>query len=237
VALVALPQYLRFLVGSVPASVGLAGILAGVTLAYRASLLLLGLAAVGILTFLALGLFGLPLLDRYLLVPAIVLALFCGVAVAGWERYRGPQLARRCWMTVGIALGAVLLASGPVTAREIRDSDRSAARRARVQADLESTLRNPHVRRAVLACPLVFVPDYRAVPLVIEALALPSRDVRIGSMPSRVSGVRLSYASISALDYFGTGSAIGRVSPHVIRGGERVSATRYWLADVRCAEK
>jgi hypothetical protein len=234
VALVALPQYLRFLVGDLPSAVGLAGVLAGVSLLYRSSLLFLGLGALGMLTFLALGAFGLPLLDRYLLVPAIVLALFCGVAVAGWRHYSGPEQVRRGWIVVGAALAAGLLASGPATLREIRNSDQFTAGRARVQNDLERVLSDPRVRKAVRACPLVVLPDYRALPLVVEALSIPSRDVRIGALTLGESGVQLAYASLDALNHFGVGSGLATVARRPALGVTRVTASAYWLADVRC---
>jgi hypothetical protein len=237
VALVALPQYLRFFVGTVPSAVGLAGVLAGVTLLYRASLPILGLGALGLTTFLALGPLGLPLLDRYLLVPALVLALFCGVAVAGWKRYNGSPLIRRAWIAVGIALAAGLLASVPATLNDISNSDRFTADRARVQASLERVLLQPRVRQAIRACPPVIVPDYRAVPLVIQALKLPPREVLVGGGSSHAFGADLAYASVDALEYFGTGQAATRVAPRLPRGARRVSAGRYWLVSVLCPRK
>jgi hypothetical protein len=60
-----------------------------------------------LLGFLVLGAAQLPLLDRFLLLPAAVLAVFAGYALAGWTGATGRT--RRVWQAVALAWGLVCL--------------------------------------------------------------------------------------------------------------------------------
>ena len=51
--------------------------------------------------------FGLPLIGRYVRTPSVLLALFYGLAVAGWLML-DPGRRRRVWMWVGIGRGGAL---------------------------------------------------------------------------------------------------------------------------------
>lgn len=60
------------------------------------------LAAAGViavLAFVALAAAGLPILTRYLLGPAAILAIFAGAAVCGWSRLAPDDRRRRPWQT------------------------------------------------------------------------------------------------------------------------------------------
>ena len=67
----------------------------------RATFLPAAVAGLGLLTFLVLGVAGLPVLKRYLLLPATLLALWCAVAAVGFTvpgRASGPgEPAPRSW--------------------------------------------------------------------------------------------------------------------------------------------
>jgi hypothetical protein len=231
VALVALPKYLRFLVGDQVAALGIIGAIAGIIWLYRPSLMLLAVGLLGALTFLALGLLGLPLLDRYLLVPAIVLAVFCGVAVAGWWRIEDRRL-RLAWLVA--AAGAVaLLATGAASDRRaLADVNLFTGARAAVQNELYRTLALPAVR-AGARCGPVFVPDYRAVPIVSRRLMIPPGRVRIGSLRPGARGVRLAYASPLALNLFAV-TGHETFAPALPPRARRVHDGDYWIADVAC---
>ncbi|HEX8121844.1 MAG TPA: hypothetical protein VF549_11325 [Solirubrobacteraceae bacterium] len=85
----------------------------------------LAVLALGILGFLVLGVSDLPLILRYLLVPAAMLALFCAAGVS-----------RHAWLPVRIAVAAVLLAAAPAARDAIRDRIDTAAYGRELDADL-----------------------------------------------------------------------------------------------------
>src|SRR3954454_7280591 len=58
----------------------------------------------GVGTFFMVGVAGLSVIQRYLLVPSLMVMLFCGVALAGWTMLRPGSWVRRGWMAGAIAL-------------------------------------------------------------------------------------------------------------------------------------
>lgn len=159
------PQYLESVLGTGVALVGLAGCVVAALALYERALLPLAILGLGLLAFLALGIAGLPILTRYLLVPGVVLALFCAVVVAGWSALpRGDP-----WRT-RLAVAAVAGAAGIAAAvpGDVRQHDRFGAFTgglARAQEDLERALGDPAVRPHAARLPML-TSDQRAVPLL-----------------------------------------------------------------------
>ena len=159
------PQYLESVLGTGVALVGLAGCVVAALALYERALLPLAILGLGLLTFMALGIAGLPILTRYLLVPGVVLALFCAVVIAGWTALpRGH--AWRTRLVVAAAAGAAGVAAA--LPGDVRQHDRFAAFTgglARAQADLERAVDHPAVRPHAAALPILTT-DQRAVPLL-----------------------------------------------------------------------
>jgi hypothetical protein len=151
-AFLALPRYLEFVMGEPLLWAGLAGLLAGLALLYRRSLLPAAIVTLGLLSFLALGVAGLPLLFRYALLPALLLTLFAAVGLAGW-RQLPPGRERRAW-SAGAALLAVLLAVFMVSADldRLRAGSEQARRLADGQSALRDLLERGPARSALLRC-------------------------------------------------------------------------------------
>ena len=159
------PQYLESVLGTGVALVGLAGCVIAATLLYERALLPLAILGLGLLAFLALGIAGLPILTRYLLVPGVLLALFCSFAVAGWTAIPrgGPWRARL--LAVGAAALAGVAAGIP---GDVRQQDRFQAFTdglARAQDDLEEAVHSDAVEPLAEEQP-VLVTDQRAIPLL-----------------------------------------------------------------------
>ena len=112
-ALSAVPSYLRDALGDPIVWLGLAGAAGGLLSFYERSLLPAALAAAGMLGFLALGLADLPLLIRYLLVPAVMLCLFCGLLAFGWTALPRSDPAWRAWVAGGVVCLVVTAALRP----------------------------------------------------------------------------------------------------------------------------
>lgn len=128
----------------------------------------------GIGTFVLLAGAGLSVIDRYLLMPAVLILVFCAFALTGWTMLeRG--LVRRVWAlgalvlaVIGIYLAASTLSIGKIqTELGFRNTG---------QTSLVSILHNRAVQRD-LACGPVSVPDHKLVPDLRLVLNLDSTQV------------------------------------------------------------
>jgi hypothetical protein len=94
-------------------------------------------ALLGVFGFLFLGFAGLPLIDRYLLLPSALLAAFAGVALVRWRHESGSW---RTGMAVVAALSALLIVLDvPDQLDGVRDSDALAEDRAHAVTDARRT--------------------------------------------------------------------------------------------------
>src|SRR3954471_2116937 len=109
-ALASVPQYLRQLDMSGVAWLGLVGALVALSLLYAEAVAPAAVVALGLAGFVVLGVAGLPVLMRYLIIPACLLALFAAVATLGWTRLPPGSDTRRWWMIGAVAAAIVLLA-------------------------------------------------------------------------------------------------------------------------------
>jgi hypothetical protein len=115
----------------------------------------------GIGTFVVIAGAGLSVIDRYLLMPAVMILVFCAFALTGWTMLE-HGLLRKLWasgavvlMGIGVYLAASTLSLNKIeTELGFRDSG---------QTSLVAILDKPQVRRD-LACGPVSVPDHKLVP-------------------------------------------------------------------------
>ncbi|MEA2220546.1 MAG: hypothetical protein QOJ35_3172, partial [Solirubrobacteraceae bacterium] len=146
--------------------VALAGI-AGLALALRRfgaarMAVPLALLATGVLTFVATGIAGLAIIERYLTVPAVALCVLAGYAVLGFATLEdGPQRSR--WraaaaaaLVLGVAFVAVKAASFQRLGAELRFIRAT-------HGELRTLLESEQVRDGMRCGPLTF-PTYRLVP-------------------------------------------------------------------------
>jgi hypothetical protein len=166
VAFQAIPDYLGEVLHSPAIWGGLAGLVLGTWLLFERAALPAIVLAIGLASFLVLGVAQVPVLPRYFYVPAGMLALFCAVAVFGWVSLPGDSRARRPWMAAGLALAVALVASAPRERERLAGVRRASLERVALQGDLRDLLRRPSVRAWLRACPPLQVRDGRVVPLV-----------------------------------------------------------------------
>jgi len=116
---------------------------------------------IGMGTFVLVGLAGLSVIDRYLLVPSLMVMVFAAVTLGGFSMLRAGWL-RNVW-----AIGAVLIIVYGVvfTATRVNFNtfDSELVFRGQSHASLEALFRNPKVR-AGLKCGPVSVPNHKLVP-------------------------------------------------------------------------
>src|SRR5204862_3870073 len=89
---------------------GAAGIVLAILIAPRRLWVPLSLLVIGIGTFFMVGLAGLSVIDRYLLVPSLMVMVFAAVALGGWSMLRPGVKVRPAWG----AAAAVIVVYGVV---------------------------------------------------------------------------------------------------------------------------
>jgi len=130
-------------------------------LAFLRARVALGAAAgfVAIVAFCVLAAAGLPILGRYLLAPAAILAVFCGAGAFGWAELPRGHPWRQRWAWFGAVTLVGLAAFVPAQIGRI-DGLRDALR---IQDAIQDDL---HALTPRLQCTPVTVPNHRPVPLL-----------------------------------------------------------------------
>jgi hypothetical protein len=172
----ALPQALyAFLVklAKFPVVVGgAAGLVLAVVLTPRRAIMPLVLFLVGVGTFGLVGLAGLSVIDRYLLVPSLCVMVFAAVFIGGWTMLREGSAWRRLWATGAAAL--VLFGIAFTATRVNLDQLHKELRfRGDAHTALVAVLRAPAVVSA-LRCGPVYVPNHKLIPDVRWILDRPA---------------------------------------------------------------
>ncbi|MFY9488315.1 MAG: hypothetical protein WAP35_06430 [Solirubrobacterales bacterium] len=182
----------RLIGGSEQVVNGIAGAL-GLGLALyvlRARMLILaGLAATGILTYLLIAIAGLSVISRYLVIPSIVMCIGVAFALVGWAQLKGP--ARKA----GIAIAAIALLLGLARApaylhgaQQLNTStNQVSVRFSRIYKILEK----PSVRQKVESCLPITAFTHETVPVIRYMLDLPKEQVstttQVDSPPTKGS--------------------------------------------------
>ena len=154
-------QYLKELAKPPVFVLGLAGLALAAYATPRRVAVPFALFALGLGTFLLVGLAGLSVIDRYLLAPSLMVMLFAAVALAGWTLLERGRL-RTGW---SIAVAVVVVAGVVLTAARVSliSFDTDLRQRGEGHASLEEVLASPAVRRG-LACGPISVPSHKLVP-------------------------------------------------------------------------
>jgi hypothetical protein len=156
-----LMHYLIVLTKSYVVAGAIGGIVLSAWLVPRRMIAPFAVLIAGLGTFVVLAGAGLSVIDRYLLMPAVLILIFCAFALTGWTMLE-HGLLRRVWAlgalvltVIGVYLAASTLSVGKIeTELGFRDSG---------QTSLVAILDNPKVKRD-LACGPVSAPDHKLVP-------------------------------------------------------------------------
>jgi hypothetical protein len=143
-------------------------------LAFLRSRIALGAAAgvVAMAAFCVLAGAGLPILGRYLLLPATLLAIFAGAGAFGWAELPRGHPWRRRWAWFGAVTLLALVAFVPSQVGRI-----GALRDAlRIQ---DAVQRDLHALTPRMRCPPVTVPNHRPVPLLALWLDAPPTRIAV----------------------------------------------------------
>src|SRR3954466_15241018 len=151
----------------------------------------LAMLVIGMGTFVLVGLAGLSVIDRYLLVPSLMVMVFAAVTLGGWSMLRAGKL-RTAW---AVAALAVTLYGALFTATHVNFStfDNELRFRGQSHAALEALFRNPKVR-AAMRCGPVSVPNHKLVPDTRWVLKAGVDDVIARSDPAQRNRIRRGVA-------------------------------------------
>src|SRR5919202_975122 len=161
---------------------GILGLVIGIVLVPRRIGWPLAMLVIGMGTFVLVGLAGLSVIDRYLLVPSLMVMVFAAVTLGGWSMLRGGAL-RTGW---AVAATLVVIYGVVFTATHVRFStfDNELLFRGQSHAALEALFRNPKVR-AAMRCGAVSVPNHKLVPDTRWVLKAGVNDVIARSDPAQ----------------------------------------------------
>jgi hypothetical protein len=179
---------------------GAAGVLIAIWLVPRRVWMPLTVLAVGIGTFFAVGVAGLSVIDRYLLVPSLMVMVFAAVAIGGWSLLT-PSRLRTAWMVAALAVvgyGTVYTA----TRVNFHAFTNELTFRGDSHRALQRTLAAPEIARG-RRCGPVSTPNHKLIPDVRWVLDAGEDDVVARSdkttATARASGVALLTTSRSAV--------------------------------------
>jgi len=151
---------------------------------------------VGLGTFVMVGVAGLSVIQRYLLVPSLMVMVFAAVALGGWTMLRPGTRVRTAW-----AVAALLAVGGGVVFTATRVNlhvfENELNFRGDARDGLEALLDKPEIR-AGLACGPISVPNHKLIPDVRWLLDLPEGDVIARSDPGAVDRARRGGVAIYA---------------------------------------
>jgi hypothetical protein len=135
------------------------------TLAWLRDRARLGVAALiaTLAAFTLLATAGLPIVTRYMLLPAALLSTFAGAAVFGWLELPAGAARRRAWIAVGAVAALALIAFVPSQAHRL---DHTFDALARQQTDRDALLALVNRGTISMRCGPIGVPNHRPVPLL-----------------------------------------------------------------------
>jgi hypothetical protein len=202
--------------------------------------------ATGIGTFVVIAVAGLSVIDRYLLMPTVMLLVFCAFALAGWTMLE-HGLVRRLWATAAVALAAfgVYDAASTLSLGKI---ETELGFRNDGQTSLVQILSEPAVK-ADLSCGPISVPDHKLRPDVMlllnrtPAQVIDRNEARYEAVVKGNSalereeqryGVALYPLGLAVIRYALVSGADDALDQDPIPGWPRIAQTQYYAAYARC---
>jgi hypothetical protein len=218
---------------------GIAGLIVATVLTPRRARMPLALLVIGLGTFVLVGLAGLSVIDRYLLVPSLVVMVFAGVALGGWTML-SPGRVQKLWAIASVLLivyGFVFT----VTRVNFSTFTNELVFRGDSHASLKALLNNPKVR-AGMRCGPVSTPNHKLIPDSRWILDAPVSKVIARSDATQRDRIHRGVAiyATNRMSLLRSGFTSGVETPQdtannlPMAGFTWVAATAYYGAYVRC---
>lgn len=232
-ALHAVPSSLADTMGTPLLVAGMLGLGTGLVLAPRRLAIPLAVIGCGVATFLALGAAGLPVLLRYMLLPASMLAVTAGIGLTlPW--LVAARRSRAAAVIVSASICALLVASVPRTIDGVRSARSFTLARGGVHRDLRALMAQPAFRSAVARCPQLRIPDFRTRPVLLVDRSIDKDRLVVGNLADGERGLLLTYATHEAGLVFNLGAPGESRLQALPAGGRVVARNRSWLAAAVC---
>lgn len=221
-------------IGEILREPGLFGAAAGgllvLGLMRRRAALPIAAGVASIVAFSVLAVAGLPILGRYLMLPAAILAVFAGAGAFGWTQLERDDPWRRRWMAIGALVLLAFAVFAPNQASRIRSLGASMRLQAHILDDLHAITRSPQ-----FSCRPVAVPNHRPVPHIALWASIPPRRIVDAQLRRPVAGLYVQPATARVERNF-------TLDPHdpktltarVPAGYERVATNASWILYARC---
>jgi hypothetical protein len=198
----------------------------------RAARLPIAAGFASIAAFCVLAVAGLPILGRYLLLPAALLAVFAGAGAFGWLQLPRDHPWRRRWSLVGAATLLSFAVLAPAQASRIEDLHRAMAIQREILADLQDLTQTPAFERG---CRPVAVPNHRPVPHIALWTGIPPAAIVSAQLERPDRGLYIDPASRRVERNFTLDPRDPRrLAAAVPPGFARVAANRSWVLYSRC---
>jgi hypothetical protein len=191
----------------------------------------LGTAAglLSVAAFCVLAAAGLPIITRYLLLTATLVAIFAGAGAFGWLDMRGGSSQRTWWARFGALALVVLVAFVPDQTRRIESLYSALSTQETIQGRLADVV------RPRLPCRPVAAPNRRPIPLLALWLKLDPGEVADAQSRPPVVGTYLVPATARvARDYILDRRDRDKRVPPPPQGFARVRANAAWNLYARC---
>jgi hypothetical protein len=232
-------RFLSELVKPPVISAGIAGLLLALWFVPRRVFMPLIVLVTGLGTFIAIGLAGLAVIDRYLALAAVGLCLFAGFAVAGFTVLR-PSPLRGAWAGAAALAAAGVVGFTVTNTLRIESFRQELALRTELHDSLEAVLESDAVaRRRDAGCAPLWTPTHKIVPDVRLILgtgesAVVSRN-EPDAPPVRQGLVVLTQGrrAMELQGFDADTSALTEVPPP---GFERVAGSKYFTVFAHCAD-
>jgi len=137
------------------------GLVLGVVISPRRMVMPVVVLASGLVTFIAMGVAGASVIERYLAAPALALMVLAAVAIGGWTMLL-PGWVRTTWM-VGATLLVIFGVGFTATRLNLARFDNELRFRGQAHDDLTAVLNDPKVK-AGLECGPLTGPNHKIVP-------------------------------------------------------------------------
>jgi hypothetical protein len=171
---------------------------------------------------------GLPILGRYLLAPAVILAIFCGAGAFGWAELPRGHRWRRRWAWFGVLTLVLLVVFIPAQVTRIGDL-RDALR---IQDGIQDDL---HALAPGFPCTPITVPNHRPVPLLALWLDLDPTRLAVAQEARPRAGTYVVPSTPSvARDYILDPRDSDKRIPPPPAGFAPVAANASWRVYARC---
>jgi hypothetical protein len=195
------------------------------------------LLVIGLGTFGLVGVAGLSIIDRYLLVPSLIVMVFAAFLLAGWTILEPGLLIRRVWMAGALLalVGGFAYTAGRLNLTHFRLELQF---RGAYRTALRHVLADPKVRDG-LRCGPVSAPNHKLIPDIRWVANLPESKVVARSDPKQARRIHHGTALYVSGRYamFRQAFVTAQDDPRSevpLSGFDRIATSRYYGAYLRC---